>query len=64
MPQTANANYGEVARVALDLWKAFYGSVAMPHPLADKAAAQRALKFYAECLKAVSDETFDVTTIT
>jgi hypothetical protein len=60
MPQASNQNHGEVARVALDLWRAFYGNATLYVPTNDPATAQKALLFYAECLKAVSDEEFNV----
>lgn len=60
MPQTGNQNFGTVSEVAFGLWRAFYGDKSFNPPVADPESAQKALLFYAECLKAVSDEPFDV----
>jgi hypothetical protein len=58
----ANANYADNARVALDLWRALEGS-GLPIATDNPEAAQKALKRYSECLKAVLQHDYDLTKV-
>lgn len=56
-------NYADVARVALDLWRALEGG-SMPAAPHNPPQAQKSLLRFQECLKAVAGESFDITKIT
>jgi hypothetical protein len=58
-----SSNYAENARVALDLWRSLEGQN-LANLQGDPVAAQKALKRYVQCFKAVIGEDFDLSTIT
>lgn len=64
MAQTTQATYGEVAKVALELWRALRGAGIDMQRVPSPEERQNALLLYAECVKAVEGDPFDVTKLT